>query len=223
MIAYPPNEAKRTTQQIQMAFCRLPACRSHDSLLIGDMPIVESWEEDLQHSLVSGVVAPGDRVVEIGYGLGFASTQILALNPAEYLILEAHPFVYDLARQRLGENSNTIIVQDFWQNVCPPEIHNRFQALIYDPYPVCANQPFDGSLAMTFDLFLEFVPHARRWVLPGGRWGFLDFSCEIADNPRFRRIVGESDFAVSVYSEQLPVVHASYARESHTHIVVLTV
>jgi SAM-dependent methyltransferase len=195
---------------------------SLDGLVIGGRTIVTPWERNLQEALVRRVVKPKSSVLEIGYGLGLASQEILSLRPKRYVIVEAHPFVCGWARRAVDPNKGTV-VENFWQNLLPPDERHRFEAAVYDPYPVEAQQPFDGSAFMTLNMIMEFVPNVHQWVAPKGRMGFLDFSCELANHPGFLRAAGELNLGVSVFAERISPVACSYAWRSTAHIIVVTV
>lgn len=208
--------------QRRQSFRDLPVRISEQGLTIGGTTIVGAWEENLQRTLVRETVALHDRVLEIGYGLGFAAAAIRSLGPTEHVIIEAHPAVARSASDELLDCENVRIVCDFWQDQTPPGRPHRFHSIIYDPYPVETKRPFDGSLEMTLEFALDFLPHARDWLVEGGRCGFLDFSCKLASAPAFANRLLGMGFVSRFVSQNIGGPKSAYAPHSTAHILVVT-
>jgi hypothetical protein len=202
-------------------FRRLTPEISDQGLTIGGTPIVGYWERDLQQTLVRRTVSAGERVLEIGYGLGIASSAIASLRPVEHLIIEAHPVVASMAESAATEG-NIRVICGYWQEQAMPAPAERFDSAIFDPYPIEASDAFDGSLERTREFVIEFLECARSWVLPAGRVGFLDFSCRLSADKQFAQVMAELRYTFDYFCEPLPRRRADYAPMSEAHIIVVT-
>lgn len=205
---------------IQRAFRRARAEISPRGLLIGNLMVVESWEAGIQRRLVSRTVRPRGSVLEIGYGLGFAANEILLTQPNVYTVVEANMTVAARAREALS-GSRAEVICDFWQNLTPPASGDRYDHIVYDPYPLRAVKSFDGSVEMSLEHIMEFLPKSREWLGVGGRLGFLDFSREVHTHRLFVERCGEMSLTFQAFSERLAGVRTCSGKQV-AHVIVVT-
>lgn len=205
----------------QEAFRRAPARISATGLSIGSLTVVENWESGIQERLVRQTVKQRDNVLEIGFGLGFAAREIRRMYPRQYRVVEAHPRVAARAEEMLAGLCCAEVVCDFWQNLAPPESSSRYDSIVYDSYPLRSGRAYDGSLEMSLEHIMEFLPCAGRWLATGGRLGFLDYSCEVSHHQRFVAQCTEMSLRVETFSETLAGIPADYAKQV-AHIIVVT-
>ena len=145
----------------------------HSSLKYTDTTLLDSssnavmmdWEKQIMTRHAELLLPkPGLRSMNIGHGMGIVDTAMLALNPSEHHIVEAHPAVI----RRLKETGwydkpNVRIHQGRWQDVLPKLLEEGVQldAVYYDT--------FAESYQDLKELFEEYV---IGLLDEGGKFGF---------------------------------------------------
>ncbi|KAJ1462529.1 hypothetical protein M885DRAFT_553820 [Pelagophyceae sp. CCMP2097] len=110
-----------------------------------------AWERDYMEACVVKLApTPQDRVLEVGFGLGFSATAIAAGEPKRHTILECAPAVLRRAHAWAASRGNTDIVAETWQSyLAPREGAAAFDAVFFDDFPLQA-QPRGESRWHTF-------------------------------------------------------------------------
>jgi spermidine synthase len=102
-----------------------------DNLFIGNENIVNINQQEIMQEYAKVITSnKTNRVLEIGYGLGIFSNELLKYNIGEYVIIEAHPKLCNIARQNNINSDNILIIEGLWQD----NIYNigMFDAIFYD-------------------------------------------------------------------------------------------
>jgi len=192
-------------------------------LYIGGFPIVEQWEKPIQEDLAKFTCRGQDRIVlEIGFGLGMAANAVQALQPRQHYILESH---IEIAKNAInafnGLQSPPVVIRAAWEVVLPYLASQRFDAIIFDSYPL-VDIPFDGSVEATYNYVKDFLLAAEDLLLPKGRLGFLDFSGLLsAFDPFSNLIKGKFSRAQFIPSSICPPLDCSYANGAVGYVVIL--
>jgi hypothetical protein len=189
-------------------------------LSIAGHSVVEQWEKPVQEALAASICrSRAARILEIGYGLGFAANVVASFTRREHIVVEAHP---DIVCRALTEMpTSTLIVSGLWEQIVPALNSDYFDGIIYDAYPMTA-APFDGSSQSTFDHVRPFLAESARLLRRGGLLGFLDYSCAVTQLEEFVSTVGGlfSEFFVKKIAIEVPN-SCSFARGKCAHILIL--
>ncbi|MEM9457167.1 MAG: class I SAM-dependent methyltransferase [Myxococcota bacterium] len=152
-------------------------------------PVMESWQRPYMKELASIATSNGGVVLELGFGLGIASSFIQAApNVTEHIIVEANAdiFLQTLQFARTAQR-RTIPIFGFWEEVTTLLRDESIDGILYDTYPIA-----QGYLHSHQFMFAE---HAHRILKPGGvmtycnlsSWGRLK-----ADYPDDRELFGQT-------------------------------
>jgi hypothetical protein len=197
-----------------------PALYGHNGLSIGGVSIVERWEKPIQELLAKSVCeSRNGRVLEIGYGLGFAAKTVAASNPLLHVLVEAHPQVAIKAIKELPPS--TSILLSLWELILPSLRSDHFDGILFDAYPM-TGELFDGSAHCTLKHVAVAFAEGARLLRPRGVLGFLDFSCAVTELDDFRSNVKEffSSFQVNRLEIAIPDT-CTFARGRFGDVVVL--
>jgi guanidinoacetate N-methyltransferase len=146
-----------------------PAALDEESLRIEGHPVMEAWEAPYMAALAAAVASPGPRVLEVGFGLGLASRAIQSHSPAEHVIIEANADVYG----RLALFASTAAVKvtprhGLWEEVVPTLEPASFDGILYDTYPLSAEDQHSHQFA--------FIREAMRLLKPGGKLTYCNLT-----------------------------------------------
>ncbi len=131
---------------------------SHDEMLyIGDVPLVHRTEQGIQEQMVEQSVSVGDRVLEIGYGWGFASLAIERKSPVLHTIIEANNVLAQTARNKMR---NAQVICGFWEDVVGSKL-DFYDSVIFD---ACSSLSFEQGLAV--DLAIRHLVPAWHILMP---------------------------------------------------------
>jgi guanidinoacetate N-methyltransferase len=208
----------KSTGRVNCDIERIP-----QGLYIEGFPIVERWEKPIQEQLAYLTCQQPDRsVLEIGFGLGMAASAIHAIRPREHYIVEAHREIAKHAIDAFnGLEPLPVVIWGAWEEVLPHLCPRRFDAIIFDSYPL-VDIPFDGSVEATHNYVKAFLPAAQSLLAPNGHLGFLDFSGLLSTFVPFSDLIkGKFSGAEFVPSPISPPPECSYATGSVAYIVVL--
>ena len=99
----------------------------------GRYQVMMEWEKPYMEACIDAMRPSGD-VLEVGFGLGYASTRIQHYKPKSHTIIECDPVVAKRAREWAKEYSDVTIVEKTWQEALP-EL-GQFDAIFFDDYPL---------------------------------------------------------------------------------------
>jgi guanidinoacetate N-methyltransferase len=146
----------------------LPVKLSDDRLDIGGFQVMQRWEGPLMLAMAERVMIDRPRagqILEVGFGMAISANMIMSHEPTSYTVIEAHPEIAENARQWGVEQSVPVTVHEgFFQDVAP-ELDERFDGILFDPYPITADE--------WFTYHLEFMPIARDLLRPGGTFVYF--------------------------------------------------
>ncbi|KAL8667471.1 MAG: hypothetical protein Q9202_000687 [Teloschistes flavicans] len=138
--------------------------------------VMMSWETSLMSRTASLLApTPGQRILNIGHGMGIIDSHFQATSSTAHHIVEAHPDVLQRMREQgWYEKEGVVVHEGRWQDVLPKlleveadtngEVESvMFDAIYFDTFA----EPY--SALRTF--FEEFV---IGLLDDGGRWGFFN-------------------------------------------------
>ena len=197
----------------------LPARFTNTGLSIGGFSVVETWERPIQRKLCSVASRRGGKILEVGYGMGMASTHIRQSQPQEHWIIEAHPDVAAKARLEVSQQPGVTLIEDLWQNIVMNFPSRFFDGIVFDAYPLVGG--FDGSTDATLGLIADFLPLAVRILIGGGTLAFVDFSLEAAAPLSELTVNTFTSLKEHVVNVRIPD-GCSYASGEVSHVIELT-
>lgn len=103
-----------------------------EDLLEGNgMAVVMDYaRSDMERAAADLQVYPGCSVLEIGFGLGFASAVIQSRRPATHVIVECAPAVLERLRAWAKDKPSVTVVEGTWQKSLPALSH--FDRIFFD-------------------------------------------------------------------------------------------
>jgi hypothetical protein len=147
-----------------------------EGIRINNFQVMQSWELPLMQAMAS-IVEKGDRVLEIGYGMGICSREIQRSEPAKHIIFEANTILADLAKLnfKVGIEDGTIeILNNFWEDVFFLDnntgFDNYFDSIIFDTFPLERDELSRNHF--------KFFQYANKLLKKGGK--FTYYSDEIS-------------------------------------------
>lgn len=143
-----------------------PVRLTQEALLVGGAPVVLTSEEDLQQKLIeNAVTSPGLIVMEIGYGLGFASRAIQKQSPKVHQIIESNAI---LAQRAAEEFPSAFIVAQFWEELEKKEFRS-LDILIFEPGGLNASTQSDkkSALAHLEPIWSGIAPYMKSGAVIG--------------------------------------------------------
>lgn len=151
-----------------------PAKFSKHTLRINGHPVMEDWETGYMNKLAAIATRNGGRVLELGYGMGLSAKAIQSHHPGAHWIIECNNDVIKKAEEDLSEQidrGDVHIMPGFWEDVTPHLLDGRFDGILFDTYPLNAEQIHSNHF--------WFFKEAHRLLKPGGILTY--YSDEISD------------------------------------------
>ncbi len=138
-------------------------------LQIAGHPVMEDWEDNYMKALADVATSRGGRVLELGFGMAISAGHVQRHAIDEHVIVEANAEVYKRLEAFAKEHPNVRPQFGFWQDVVPAFEDASFDGILFDTYPVQAEE-----VAAHWFFFAE----AYRLLKPGGV--FTYFSDEVS-------------------------------------------
>jgi guanidinoacetate N-methyltransferase len=139
-------------------------------LQIAGHPVMEDWEDNYMRALARVAASRGGRVLELGFGMGISAGHLQTHPLDEHVIIEANEQVYAKLTEFAAAHPNVTPMLGFWQDVIPTLEPASFDGILFDTYPVQAEE----VAAHWF-----FFETAHRLLKPGGV--FTYFSDEVSE------------------------------------------
>lgn len=193
-------------------------------------PVMEDWQVPYMKELAAVATKNGGVVLELGFGLGIASSFIQSAAGLErHIIVEANADIFKntLEFARSAERT-TIAIFGFWEEVSNTLRDESIDGILYDTYPIAP-----GYLHAHQFMFAE---HAYRLLKPGGvlsycnlsSWGSLkvDYPDDLelfreTQMPPFQEL-GFSEIDAAVFAIE-PTVDPRFNKYNHPTILVPTI
>jgi len=96
-----------------------------------NLPIIMEWEKPYIEACIEAL-NPTGNVLEIGFGLGYASNKIQQYNPKSHTIIESDPTVIEKAKKWAKDFNTVKIIEGSWQDILPTL--GQFNAIFFDDY-----------------------------------------------------------------------------------------
>ncbi len=145
-----------------------------DKLKIAGHPVMESWESDYMKTLAGIATENGGDVLEVGYGMGIASSHIReASGLGVHTIIEFHPDVLAKCRKDLGKeiaNGEVVLLEGFWEDVTKKLASESFMGILFDTYPLHEENIHQNHF--------DFFPDAFRLLKKGGVFTYYSDEAE---------------------------------------------
>jgi guanidinoacetate N-methyltransferase len=144
-------------------WAKAPAVYDAHSLRIASHPVMENWEHEYMKRLARIASANGGKVLEVGYGMGLSARAIQSCNVTAHYVIEFHP---DVIAKCLGDCRDAVcgnrlhLLSGFWQDVTPLLASASFDGILFDTYPLHADELHANHL--------PFFEEAYRLLKPGG-------------------------------------------------------
>lgn len=117
--------------KIYSKFLKEDLIQKNGEIFIGAEQIMCSGQKEIMEKYAKIVCSNGaKKILEVGYGGGVFSECLQSYNIQKHVIIECHPQVCDLAKMRLKNKKNVIIINDLWQN-CFGKL-DKFDGIFYD-------------------------------------------------------------------------------------------
>lgn len=150
-------------------------CYRGDGLYIGDIRIMTFDQTEIMNKYAENL-AKGSanlQILEVGYGLGEFAVAIEKYNVKKHIIVECHPQICHLAKQRFADNKLVEVWQGFWQNYIPKK---KFDVIFYDTTVL-------GEDAV--DSLIYFLKWAQKYLNDRGKISFwycgVKIDCRLMD------------------------------------------
>lgn len=93
------------------------------------------WKQEYAKGIIKAL-NPHGEVLEIGFGLGYAATEIQAYKPKTHTIIESDPEKFKEAKKWAGKYPNAILIEDSWEHALPKL--KEFDAVFFNDFILLA-------------------------------------------------------------------------------------
>lgn len=102
-----------------------------DGYYIGQWRIMTFDQQEIMRKYAECVIDGRNdvRLLEIGYGLGVFTDEAEKIGTKEHVIIECHPKICAIAREKYNKQKHIKIFQGFWQEF---KAEKRYDAIFYD-------------------------------------------------------------------------------------------
>lgn len=141
----------------------------NDSLVIFGNPVMESWEKPYMKKLADTACLKGGKVLEVGFGLGIASSFIQQNAIKEHHIIEANQDVFKKLQEFSKQSKVKVFgYQGLWQEVITKFEENSFDGILYDTYPINEEELHIHQF--------NFIKTAYKLLKPNGVLTYCNFT-----------------------------------------------
>ena len=156
-----------------------------EAMRIGRQDVVYDGERELQPLLVdrflSGLETDCSKILEVGYGLGFAAA---AFNSSErvayHKIIEVHPERASEAKNEFGEDR---VIEGDWRDL-HSEIRETFDGVYFDTTPL-VNRKVKWTVNTVAEWILPAMETFYPLLAPKGLFAFIDLTNQLKHSPAF--------------------------------------
>lgn len=149
------------------------------TLYLCGLQMIQDWEKPLMSAMGEAAAREGDKILEIGFGLGISANAIQSRSPSLHVIVEANKHIAELARRKYFAETQTkkvCIIEGFWQEALPElaklEISTPlFDGIVFDPYPLVSSEIAKQSF--------EFFSTAAQLLASGGRFTYYSDEVDV--------------------------------------------
>lgn len=133
-----------------------------DGLYIGNIRIMTFDQIEIMNKYASSLAKNRTnlRILEVGYGLGEFAGAIEKFNLKEHVIVECHPKICEMARQRFSDSNHVEVWQGFWQSYVPL---TKFDSIFYDTTVLDED---------AMDSLISFLEWSQEYLSKRGRISF---------------------------------------------------
>ena len=108
-----------------------------------NLPVMMEWEKPYIEACIEAL-NPTGNVLEIGFGLGYASKKIQQYHPKSHTIIESDPAVIEKAKKWAKDFDKVKIVEGKWQDILPTL--GQFDAIFFDDYTPYNQKEIDSIM-----------------------------------------------------------------------------
>ena len=133
-----------------------------DGLYIGKIRIMTFDQNEIMNKYAE-ILAQNRKnlqVLEVGYGIGEFANAIEKYDIKKHIIVECHPQICDLARQKFADNDCVEVWYGFWQSYIPAI---KFDSIFYDTTVLDED---------AVDSLISFLGWAQAYLTKDGRMSF---------------------------------------------------
>ena len=100
-------------------------------LMYNNMSIMNNFELPLINYIAESIVSKNDKVLNVGYGLGFFDKKVQDIGVSSHTIIECHPDVVKTIKL-----DNVELYSSIWQSIIPKLVEDKrvFDCIFFDTY-----------------------------------------------------------------------------------------